>query len=34
MLLVMAIVTTVTTGPLLNVFVRGQRESSGITRLS
>jgi hypothetical protein len=30
MLLVMAIVTTVMTGPLLNVFARGQRESSKV----
>lgn len=34
MLLVMAIVTTVMTGPLLNVFARGQRESSRIAKLS
>ena len=34
MLLVMAIVTTVMTGPLLNVFARGQLESSRIARLS
>jgi Kef-type K+ transport system membrane component KefB len=34
MLLVMAIVTTVMTGPLLNLFARGQPESSRIARLS
>jgi Kef-type K+ transport system membrane component KefB len=34
MLLVMAIVTTVMTGPLLNLFARGQRESSRIAGLS
>jgi len=34
MLLVMAIVTTVMTGPLLNLFARGQPESSRIAGLS
>jgi hypothetical protein len=34
MLLVMAIVTTVMTGPLLNLFARGQSESSRIAGLS
>jgi Kef-type K+ transport system membrane component KefB len=33
MLLVMAIVTTVMTGPLLNLFSRGQPESSRIADL-
>jgi hypothetical protein len=34
MLLVMAIVTTVMTGPLLNAFTRHQREGSKIAKLS
>ncbi len=34
MLLVMAIVTTVMTGPLLNLFSRRQRESAEVTSLS
>jgi Kef-type K+ transport system membrane component KefB len=34
MLLVMAIVTTVMTGPLLNVFSRSRRENSRLARLS
>jgi Kef-type K+ transport system membrane component KefB len=34
MLLVMAIATTVMTGPLLNFFARGQRESAKVASLS
>jgi Kef-type K+ transport system membrane component KefB len=34
MLLVVAIVTTVMTGPLLNLFARGRREVSSVARLS